>query len=61
MTRILFIFAKANPKVQYAQGMNQALAPRYYLLNNRKKDVVKEAACFFMFSNVMSDIIELNI
>ena len=61
MTRILFIFAKANPKVQYAQGINQALAPRSYLLNNRKKDVVKEAACFFMFNNVMSDIIELNI
>ena len=62
MTRILFIFAKANPKVQYAQGMNQALAPRYYLLNNRKNDVVKEeAAYFFMFNNVMSDLMELNI
>lgn len=56
MTRILFVFAKANPKVQYVQGMNEVLAPIFYLLNNRKKDRIQEAACFFMFNNVMSDL-----
>lgn len=61
MTRILFVFAKVNPRAQYVQGMNEILAPIFYLINNRKKGPIEEAACFFMFNNVMSDLLELNI
>jgi hypothetical protein len=64
MTRILFIFAKVNPRAQYVQGMNEVLAPIFYLLNNKRhseKQEIQEAACFFMFNNVMSDLLELNI
>jgi hypothetical protein len=61
MTRILFIFAKVNPRAQYVQGMNEVLAPIFYLINHRKKGAVQEAAAFFMFNNVMSDLLELNI
>jgi hypothetical protein len=61
MSRILFIYAKLNPKAAYVQGMNEVLAPIFYLVNNRKKEMIDEAACFFMFNNVMTDLIELNI
>ncbi len=57
MTRILFVFAKVNPRAQYVQGMNEVLAPIFYLLNNRRKEGIQEAACFFMFNNVMSDLL----
>ena len=58
MTRILFIFARLNPKVQYVQGMNEIIAPIFYLICQRN---IQEAACFFMFNNVMSDIVEMHI
>jgi hypothetical protein len=31
MLRILFLYAKLNPGVKYVQGMNEILAPLYYL------------------------------
>lgn len=57
MTRILFIFAKANPKAEYVQGMNEVLAPIFFMVNSKKKGKIDEAACFFMFNNVMADLI----
>jgi hypothetical protein len=33
MTRILFIYAKLNPQIKYIQGMNEVLAPIFYLVN----------------------------
>ena len=54
MTRILFIFAKLNPKVMYVQGMNEILAPIFYMVNYGHNGI-QEEACFFMFNNVMSD------
>jgi hypothetical protein len=36
MTRILYIYAKLNPKIQYVQGMNEILAPIFYLANAGK-------------------------
>lgn len=59
MTRILFIFAKLNPKVSYVQGMNEILAPIFYLLNHSTPEL-QEAPCFFMFNNVMSDLLEMH-
>ena len=63
MSRILFIYAKLNPKILYVQGMNEILAPIFYLANSGRQASasVEEAACFFMFNNAISDIIELHI
>jgi len=36
MTRILYIYAKLNPKILYVQGMNEILAPIFYLVNAAK-------------------------
>jgi len=36
MTRILYIYSKLNPKIQYVQGMNEILAPIFYLVNVTK-------------------------
>ena len=63
MSRILFIYAKLNPKILYVQGMNEILAPIFYLANAGRpaSSKVDEAACFFMFNNAISDVIELHI
>lgn len=63
MTRILYIYARLNPKIQYVQGMNEILAPIFYLVNagRNSREPIDEAACFFMFNNAISDIIELHI
>jgi hypothetical protein len=36
MSRILYIHAKLNPRIQYVQGMNEILAPIFYLVNAGK-------------------------
>jgi hypothetical protein len=58
MTRILFVYARLNPRAGYVQGMNEVLAPIFYLVNGAiRRQNVDEAACFFMFNNVMADLI----
>lgn len=62
MTRILYVYSKLNPKIQYVQGMNEILAPIFYLVNITKPaTAIEEASCFFMFNNAICDIIELHI
>ncbi len=62
MTRILYIYAKLNPKIQYVQGMNEILAPIFYLVNVTKPaNMIEESSCFYMFNSAISDIIELHI
>jgi hypothetical protein len=62
MTRILYIYSKLNPKIQYVQGMNEILAPIFYLVNVTKPaHRIEEASCFFMFNNAICDILELHI
>lgn len=34
LKRILTIFAKLNPGIRYVQGMNEVLAPLYYVFKN---------------------------
>eukprot|EP00002_Diphylleia_rotans_P031281 TRINITY_DN6496_c0_g1_i1.p1 TRINITY_DN6496_c0_g1~~TRINITY_DN6496_c0_g1_i1.p1 ORF type:complete len:498 (+),score=73.92 TRINITY_DN6496_c0_g1_i1:76-1569(+) len=57
--RILFIFAKLNPGVQYVQGMNEILAPILYIMC---MDVPPEyledaeADAFFCFTNIMGEV-----
>lgn len=36
ISRILYVYAKLNPKIQYVQGMNEILAPIFYLVNAGK-------------------------
>lgn len=33
MRNILLLFAKLNPAIQYVQGMNEILAPIYYVFS----------------------------
>ena len=37
MSRILFIYSKLNPRIKYVQGMNEILAPLFYLVNGHKQ------------------------
>ncbi len=38
LKRILFIFAKLNPGIRYVQGMNEVLAPLYYVFKTDKDE-----------------------
>jgi hypothetical protein len=61
MSRILFIYAKLNKQIQYVQGMNEILAPIFYIVNqNKPKGAIEEASCFFMFNNAIADIIHFH-
>lgn len=62
MTRILYIYAKLNPRILYVQGMNEILAPIFYLVNVTKPaNMIEQSSCFYMFNSAISDIIELHI
>ncbi|KAI8057877.1 rab-GTPase-TBC domain-containing protein [Syncephalis plumigaleata] len=56
--RLLFIYAKLNPGVSYVQGMNEILAPIYWVMAN-DPDLVNqanaEADAFFCFTALMTD------
>lgn len=60
--RILFIYAKLNPGVGYVQGMNELLAPIYYVFAAKAADddsesqAYAEADAFFVFTTLMSDV-----
>ncbi|CAA92181.3 TBC1 domain family member 13 [Caenorhabditis elegans] len=57
--RILFIYAKLNPGVQYVQGMNELVAPIYYVFANDADDewaAYAEADTFFCFQQLMSEV-----
>merc|ERR1719242_1905782 len=56
MIRVLCVYARLNKGVEYVQGMNELLAPIYYIFcmdpsSNRK---YAEADSFFCFMNLMS-------
>ncbi|KAI9030061.1 rab-GTPase-TBC domain-containing protein [Phycomyces nitens] len=57
--RLLFVYAKLNPGVGYVQGMNELLAPIYYVFSkdpNLDEQAHAEADAFFVFTNLMSDV-----
>lgn len=59
MARILFIYAKLNPGVKYVQGMNEILAPIYYIFANDPHPSFSqyvEHDSFFCFTNLMAEI-----
>ncbi|KQJ82200.1 TBC1 domain family member 13 [Brachypodium distachyon] len=57
LKRILNIFAKLNPGIRYVQGMNEVLAPLYYVFKNdpdQSNAVSAESDAFFCFVEVLS-------
>lgn len=57
--RILFVYAKLNPGINYVQGMNEILGPIYYCLASDPSEewsVHSEADTFFCFTLLMSEI-----
>jgi hypothetical protein len=58
MARILFIYAKLNPGVKYVQGMNELLAPIYYIFATDKHPLFEnysEPDAFYCFTNIMAE------
>ena len=59
LQRILFLYAKLNPGISYVQGMNDVLAPLYYVMATQGGPgwvEYAEADTFFCFVNLMSEI-----
>ncbi|PIA35966.1 hypothetical protein AQUCO_03400098v1 [Aquilegia coerulea] len=57
LRRILIIFAKLNPGIRYVQGMNEVLAPLFYVFRNDPDEgnaVSAEADTFFCFVELLS-------
>ncbi|XP_012572282.1 uncharacterized protein [Cicer arietinum] len=57
LKNILIIFAKLNPGVRYVQGMNELLAPLFYVLKNDPDEenvAFAEADAFFCFVELLS-------
>jgi hypothetical protein len=55
---MLFIYAKLNPGLRYIQGMNELLAPIYYLFktdSDRASTRYAEADAFFCFVSLLSE------
>ena len=60
--RILYIYAKVNPKMKYTQGMNEICAVIYFALWKDTEDdflSLHEGEVFFTFSSFMSKIEEI--
>ncbi|KAI8812369.1 rab-GTPase-TBC domain-containing protein [Cladochytrium replicatum] len=56
--RVLFIFAKLNPGVNYIQGMNEILAPIYFVFatdTDAESRAHAEADSFFCFTAMMGE------
>ncbi|KAF5749609.1 Ypt/Rab-GAP domain of gyp1p superfamily protein isoform 1 [Tripterygium wilfordii] len=61
MRNILILFAKLNPAIRYVQGMNEVLAPLYYVFSrdtNEQNAANAEADSFACFVRLMSDSVD---
>ncbi|KAL8152574.1 hypothetical protein V2J09_010334 [Rumex salicifolius] len=61
MRNILFLFAKLNPTTRYVQGMNEVLAPIYYIFStdsNEQNAANAEADSFACFVRLLSDSVD---
>ncbi|CAI9117686.1 OLC1v1019137C1 [Oldenlandia corymbosa var. corymbosa] len=57
LRNILIVFAKLNPGIRYVQGMNEILAPLFYVFRNDPNEesaVCAEADTFFCFVELLS-------
>ncbi|MEW5317161.1 MAG: hypothetical protein WDW38_008487 [Sanguina aurantia] len=58
MARALFMYAKLNPGLCYIQGMNELIAPLYYLFKTDPDPMAAryaEADCFWCFVELISE------
>lgn len=58
MKRCLFMFAKLNPGLRYIQGMNELLAPLYYMFKTDPDQTsarYAEADAFYCFVDLISE------
>ncbi|KAH9329783.1 hypothetical protein KI387_001891, partial [Taxus chinensis] len=58
LKRILLIFAKLNPGIRYVQGMNEVVAPLFYVFKtdpDKSNAANAEADTFFCFVELLSD------
>ncbi|XP_057485552.1 uncharacterized protein LOC130771874 isoform X1 [Actinidia eriantha] len=61
MRNILLLFAKLNPEIRYVQGMNEVLAPIYYIFStdtNEQNAANAEADSFSCFVRLLSDSVD---
>ncbi|XP_050271929.1 uncharacterized protein LOC126715392 isoform X3 [Quercus robur] len=61
MKNILLLFAKLNPAIRYVQGMNEVLAPIYYVFStdtDEKNAANAEADSFSCFVRLLSDSVD---
>lgn len=61
MRNILLLFAKLNPTTRYVQGMNEVLAPIYYIFStdtNEQMAANAEADSFGCFVRLLSDSVD---
>ena len=58
MQRLLFVFSKLNPGLEYVQGMNELVAPLYMVFRGDPADSADaahaEADTFFCFVNLLT-------
>ncbi|XP_043705003.1 TBC1 domain family member 13-like [Telopea speciosissima] len=57
LKNILIVFAKLNPGIRYVQGMNEVLAPLFYVFRNDPDEEIAasaEADTFFCFVELLS-------
>ncbi|EEC68158.1 hypothetical protein OsI_36096 [Oryza sativa Indica Group] len=57
LRRILIVFSKLNPTIRYVQGMNEVLAPLFYVFKNdpdTSNSASAEADTFFCFVELLS-------
>ncbi|RLM58550.1 uncharacterized protein C2845_PM18G07020 [Panicum miliaceum] len=57
LRRILIIFSKLNPSIRYVQGMNEVLAPLFYVFKNDPDPISSasaEADTYFCFVELLS-------
>ncbi|KAK8447677.1 hypothetical protein SEVIR_8G125800v4 [Setaria viridis] len=57
LRRILIIFSKLNPSIRYVQGMNEVLAPLFYVFKNDpdpSSSASAEADTYFCFVELLS-------
>ena len=48
MRNILIVFAKLNPGIRYVQGMNELLAPLFYVFRNDPDDEYAVSTCQYI-------------
>ncbi|KAE9462717.1 hypothetical protein C3L33_05375, partial [Rhododendron williamsianum] len=61
MRNILLLFAKLNPEIRYVQGMNEVLAPLYYVFStdtDEQNAAHAEADSFSCFVRLLSDSVD---